>query len=398
MELLVIVIIGFAAWIGWQLRPGRPIDSLEKLQFQQCKIHAIAACQVTDDQGIKNIAKRIESLFEKVQKEHEYTAETIKPLQKEVESLVHTMHAELTKLGVKDNFDTHLRNLLDKIYPDSSPATSSENSKNVLKNEAGTEALVNAMQNASSAMDFVTENFEEFAELRKTHEAEFAINFVWLEVAVIIAGERINKGIDESEFANHIFQAGLSFGEEGKPKTAVFTDDRREVFFGSVNAYLGAIAKFIDSAKASQIDPGPGALLLRHLMNSVKGKDNLSDEEIGKCHIIGSELSTSILRYIFDGQERTKTDEPQQSNEFLSQRLDDAAERCGVPLQEFLGAYQAYLTTLRGDGNWNDDIDSNALRLDILTENEIENAKSNIKQAALNRTIYRFEYPKSLSI
>ena len=152
------------------------------------------------------------------------------------------------------------------------------------------------------------------------------------------------------------------------------------------------------SDHSSQFDLGPGGLLLENLINSIKGKDNLTDSEIAKCHIIGSMLSTSILRSLFESEEDTSSKEDKSSNEPLSRRLDEAAEKCGVPLQDFLTAYQSYLAALGGDGNWNSAIDSNALKLKILTEDEVEKAKTNVRQAALNRTIYRFEYPKSITL
>jgi hypothetical protein len=270
--------------------------------------------------------------------------------------------------------------------------------KHSLNNTAGTKALKYAIENATLSMNYVTARFREFDELRKADESKFVINFIWLEIAVIITRAKINKGVDETEFANQIFKGGLISSEEGMNQIAVFVNGQRDEFFGGVNAYLSAIAKFIESGRSSEIDPGPGWLLIRHLMNSAKGKDNLTDEDINKCLIVGSELSTSLLEYIFEEHKTTSDKVAPQPVEDLSQRLDDAAEKCGCSLQEFLNTYQSYLATLKAGGSLGDDIDLNALKFNILTADEIEKGKSNINQAALNRTIYSYEYLKALSL
>lgn len=270
--------------------------------------------------------------------------------------------------------------------------------KNELSNDAGALAIKLALQHAKYSIQAVSDNFEEFNKLRGEFDEGFSLSFFLLEIAVIISGEQIKNGVNSATFSNRIFQAGLDYQGESNWLRSIFSNDAKSIFFENVTVYLQSIDTLIESSKSSRIDPGPGFLLLMRVMEAAKKPEEITNEEVEKCMIVGSIISSSILKYIFGDEVTATTDTIQIPSETLSQRIDEAAKKCGIPLDEFIRFYQSYLETLQGDSNWNDDIDTNALKFNILTENEVNKAKSNIRQAALNRTIYRYEYPKTWSL
>ena len=142
--------------------------------------------------------------------------------QKEIESLTYSMQAELTKLGIKSNFDIRLQELWNKINSKFNYSTNIEKPNISFEDNSSVLALTSAMRNADAAIEFVSENFEEFAYLRKNHEEEILIHFLWFEIAVLITKERFNGENNDSEFANQLYRAGLVFFENENPKKIVF--------------------------------------------------------------------------------------------------------------------------------------------------------------------------------
>jgi len=275
--------------------------------------------------------------------------------------------------------------------PKTSTTIKTENHKNQLSYDAGTKAVQDALRNTESSINSVSSVFEELQHLRNSHKDIVELNFFLLETAIIVIKEQINNKISISDFSNEIFNAGKNYSNDRIWFNLLFSDSGKSIFFEVVNVYLQSTLSFIESSNSPNNDYGPGGLLLIKTLDAIKQPEQLTDGEIQKCLDIGLLLSSSILQHIFDKKKHIPNEN---SDEKLSQRLDDAAEKCGVELDEFINRYIAYLETLQGDGDWNTDIDQNAIKMNILTEDEVKSAKINIKQAALNRTIYRYEYFK----
>jgi hypothetical protein len=71
---------------------------------------------------------------------------------------------------------------------------------------------------------------------------------------------------------------------------------------------------------------------------------------------------------------------------------EEIVRAAGIPNDEFELLYQSYQFSLSFDGaarNWNDDIEGHARQIGALREAEITRAKTDLRQAILNRIIVR---------
>lgn len=262
-----------------------------------------------------------------------------------------------------------------------------------LRSEARFNLIIPAIDSAVECMDFVTTNFEEFSELKKGREEVFMARFIHFHVAMIIIAERGNKSLDElNQIAYDIFMDAIMLQELGFNHTETFTYSKKKQFFDGVREHLNVITSYISNNLDLGSDSNPGFNLVKELISSSKGELNITNEELNKCLSLAKTINDLTVNYIAVRSRDVFEKEKQIPSESLSRRLDDVADDCGVSIEEFHHYYLAYINTLQGKSNWNEDIDSMALDSKVLTEDEVKLAKLNKKQAAFNRTIFRFKY------